>query len=84
MNPEFAADFDALVAKLAELTTGDTSPEMIDKIKIWAIYNHIHKSMPALAAHWSQAHPGARAEVRKLFEEIRDKNRALRKSDGEE
>ncbi|KIL35612.1 hypothetical protein SD70_32090 [Gordoniibacillus kamchatkensis] len=84
MNPEFTNDFDALVAKLAELTTGDASPEMMEKIKIWAIYNHIHKTMPALASHWGQSHPAARAEVRKLFEEVRDKNRALRKSDGEE
>jgi hypothetical protein len=79
MNPEFAAQFDALVEKLAELTTGDTSPDMLDKIKVWAIYNHIHKSMPALASHWSQSHPEARAEVRRIFEEVRDKNQALRK-----
>jgi hypothetical protein len=79
MNQEFATQFESLVEKLAELTTGDTSPDMLDKIKVWAIYNHIHKSMPALASHWSQTHPEARGEVRRIFEEVRDKNQALRK-----
>ncbi|MFC0211250.1 DUF2573 family protein [Paenibacillus chartarius] len=80
MNSEFHTQFHALVEKLAELTTGDTSEDMIEKIKVWAIYNHIHKTMPALASHWSQSHPEARAEVRALFEEIRDKNQALRQA----
>jgi hypothetical protein len=85
MNPsQLSADFDtqfhALVEKLAELVTGDTSQDMIEKIKVWAIYNHIHKSMPALASHWSQTHPEARAAIRTLFEEIRDKNQALKAS----
>lgn len=76
----FDTEFQALVEKLAELVTGDTSPEMQGKIKVWAIYNHIHKSMPALASHWSQSHPEARAEIRSIFEEIRDKNQSLKAS----
>lgn len=80
-NPSsFNIEFQSLVEKLAELVTGDTSPDMLEKIKVWAIYNHIHKSMPALASHWSQTHPEARAFIRGLFEEIRDKNQTLKAS----
>lgn len=78
MNSEFEKQFEALLEKMAELVTGDSSPEMVAKIKIWAIYNHIHKSMPALSSHWSQNHPEGRAEIRGIFEEIRDLNQALK------
>ena len=71
MNTDFENDFNTLVAKTAELITGDTSPEMIEKIKIWAFFNHVHKALPALASHWNQSHPEGKAEVRRIFEEIR-------------
>ncbi|WP_127579500.1 DUF2573 family protein [Paenibacillus koleovorans] len=78
MNPVFDQEFDALVEKFAELVTGKSNTEMVDKIIKWSIYNHIHKSMPALTAHWGQTHPEAKREVRLLFEEIRDLNQAQR------
>ncbi|TDF97523.1 DUF2573 family protein [Paenibacillus piri] len=78
MNPEFAKEFDALVEKFAELLTGDSSPETVEKIKVWSIYNHIHRTMPALASHWNQSHPESRAVIRGLYEEVRDLNLALK------
>jgi hypothetical protein len=78
MNSEFEKQFEVLLEKLAELVTGDSSPEMVAKVKIWAIYNHIHKSMPNLTGHWSQNHPEGRAEIRGIFEEIRNLNQALK------
>jgi hypothetical protein len=78
MNPQFSSEFDALVEKFAELLTGSHSPETVEKIKIWSIYNHIHKTMPALASHWNQAHPEARAVIRSLYEEVRALNLALK------
>ncbi|TBL81822.1 DUF2573 family protein [Paenibacillus thalictri] len=78
MNPQLEQPFEALVEKFAELLTGDASPEMVEKIKIWAIYNHIHKTMPALASHWNQNHPQGKAEIRQLFEEVRDLNIKLK------
>ncbi|UJF32146.1 DUF2573 family protein [Paenibacillus hexagrammi] len=78
MNTEFEKQFEALLEKTAELITGDSSPEMIEKVKIWAIYNHIHKSLPALASHWNQNHSEGKAEVRRIFEEIREKNQAMK------
>ncbi|RKN85195.1 YusU family protein [Paenibacillus ginsengarvi] len=78
MNPAFDRDFEALVQKFAELLTGQTTPETVEQVKKWAIYNHIHKTMPALASHWNQTHPEAKQEVRKLFEEIKALNEAHR------
>ncbi|WNR45701.1 DUF2573 family protein [Paenibacillus roseipurpureus] len=76
MSSNFENEFNTLVAKTAELITGDTSPEMIEKIKVWAFYNHVHKALPALASHWNQSHPESKAEMRRIFEEIRALNQA--------
>jgi hypothetical protein len=78
MYPEFERDFHALLEKTADLLTGDSSPEMTEKVKIWAIYQHLHKAMPALTGHWNQVHPEGKAEIRGIFEEIRDLNQALK------
>ncbi|GIP41263.1 hypothetical protein J31TS4_45430 [Paenibacillus sp. J31TS4] len=77
MNPSFDEQFQGLLEKYCELITGSNDPEMIEKIKIWSIYNHIHKSMPALTSHWNQSHPDSKADIRKLFEEVRDLNQKL-------
>lgn len=61
MNSRFTEEFDGLVEKFSELVTGDASPEMVEKIKVWSIYNHIHKTMPALTSHWNQLHPEGKA-----------------------
>jgi hypothetical protein len=85
MNSELLAEFDGLVEKFAELLTGSDSAEMVEKIKIWSIYNHIHKTMPALASHWNQSHPEGKAAIRSLYEEVRKLNMELKaKHQGEE
>jgi hypothetical protein len=80
MNPNFNHEFDSLVEKFSELLAGEASPELVEKVKIWSMYNHIHKTMPALTKHWNQEHPEAKADIRSLFEEIRDLNRAHREA----
>ncbi|MEK8127766.1 DUF2573 family protein [Paenibacillus filicis] len=80
MNPNFTTEFNALVEKFSELLTGDASEEMVEKIKIWSLYNHIHKTMPALASHWNQNHPESRADIRSLYEEVRELNQKLRET----
>ncbi|WP_372814391.1 DUF2573 family protein [Paenibacillus sp.] len=80
MNARFTTEFDALLEKFAELLTGDASPEMVEKIKIWSIYNHIHKTMPALASHWNQNHPESKADIRALYEEVRNLNQKLKEA----
>lgn len=78
MNPVFDREFEALVDKFTELLTGQTDRATVEKVKKWALYNHIHKSMPALASHWNQSHPEAKREIRKLFEDIKSLNEAQR------
>ncbi|MDF2720515.1 MAG: hypothetical protein K0Q59_190 [Paenibacillus sp.] len=78
MNPGFDQAFESLVQTFAERLTGKSDAQTVEKVKQWAIYNHIHKSMPALASHWNQTHPEAKAEVRKLFEEIKSMHEAHR------
>mgnify|MGYP001477464667 CR=1 FL=1 len=80
MNSRFTSEFDALCEKFAELLTGDASPEMVEKIKVWSIYSHIHKPMPALASHWNQTHPEGKADIRGLYEEVRALNLKLKQA----
>ncbi|MFE5320363.1 DUF2573 family protein [Paenibacillus sp. NPDC056579] len=78
MNPQVQSEFEALVEKFTELLTGHSSPEMVEKIKMWSVYSHIHRSMPALTSHWNQAHPEGKAAIRELFEEVRSLNLELK------
>jgi hypothetical protein len=78
INDPFRNSFEALLEKYAELLIGDTSPEAVDKVRYWALFGHIHKTMPALVSHWNATHPEEKAAVRELFEEIRDKGRIHR------
>ncbi len=80
MNSQFDEEFEALVVKFAELLTGETSEDVIQKVKYWTLYNHIHKTMPALTSHWNQEHPESKTDVRTLFEEIRELNSKHRAS----
>ena len=71
-------DFEALCETYTELLIGDTSPEAVNKIKMWAVYNQIHKTMPALASHWNKEHTDSKTQMRELFEEVRALNEAHR------
>ena len=71
MNNQFDTEFEALLETFSTMLIGTDTPEMVEKIKIWSIYNHIHKTMPALASHWNQEHPESRAVIRGLFQEVR-------------
>jgi hypothetical protein len=82
MSSNLNLSFDALVEKYAEFLTGDGSPEMIEKIKCWAVYQHISKTMPPLTKHWGEMHPAARAEMRELFTEIKRLNEHLKAQRG--
>ncbi|WP_199620452.1 DUF2573 family protein [Paenibacillus alkalitolerans] len=80
INDNFRQAFDALLEKYAELLIGDNSPEAAEKVRYWALFNHIHKTMPALTSHWNSVHPEQKTAVRELFEEIRDKGRLHREA----
>ena len=68
-------DFDVLFTKYTELLLGDSDPERKDKVMKWALYSHIAKSMPALVQHWNREFPEAKAEIKQLNEEHRQKTK---------
>lgn len=78
MEQSFREDFEGLIEKYAELLTGQSSKETVEKVKFWALFQQIHKTMPTLVNHWNHAHPEEKAEIRKLFEEIKQLNEAHR------
>jgi hypothetical protein len=78
MENSFIDQFDGLLEKYTELLIGEATPEQVEKIKVWALYNQMHKTMPNLTQHWTAAHPEAKAAVRALFEEVKQLNEAHR------
>jgi hypothetical protein len=76
----FDEQFESLVKKYGELLVGDGSPEMIEKIKIWAVYQQIARTMPPLTKHWGDMHPEGRKVIREWFEEIKQLNEQLKET----
>ncbi|MFJ5713777.1 DUF2573 family protein [Neobacillus sp. NPDC093127] len=80
MEKMFADQFEALLEKYSELLVGEASDETNEKVKAWALYSHIAKSMPALINHWSALYPEAREEMKHMIHEIKQLNEQHRKS----
>lgn len=75
MNQDkFKLEFDALIEKYCEFLTGNSNPDLIEKIKVMIIYNYISKAMPPLTNHWNQMHPDAKEEVKLIFTELKRLN----------
>ncbi|RHW39023.1 DUF2573 family protein [Neobacillus notoginsengisoli] len=73
-----AMQFEALLEKYAELLTGTSEKNITDKVKMYALYTHIAKTMPALAKHWNALYPEAKGEIMGLMTEIKQLNEAHR------
>ncbi|WP_409295218.1 DUF2573 family protein [Peribacillus sp. SCS-26] len=71
---EFEGQLDALLAKYTELLLGSDDQDLQEKVKAWALYTHISKSMPALARHWNELYPEGKAEMISLISEIKERN----------
>ncbi|WP_042461799.1 DUF2573 family protein [Neobacillus dielmonensis] len=71
MEDQFVEQFEALLEKYSELLVGKADKETVQKVKAWALYTHIAKTMPALISHWSALYPDARAEMKELIQEIK-------------
>jgi hypothetical protein len=78
VNKAFVQQFEALMSKYSELLVGEAGEEVKEKVTMWALYSHIAKSMPALAKHWNEMYPDAKAEMKKVMEEIKELNEAHR------
>jgi hypothetical protein len=74
VNKIFVQQFEALMSKYSELLVGESTDEVLEKVKMWALYSHIAKSMPALAKHWNELYPDAKAEMKLVMEEIKQLN----------
>jgi hypothetical protein len=68
------------MTKYSELLVGESSDEVNEKVKMWALYSHVAKSMPALAKHWNELYPDAKAEMKQVMEEIKELNEKHRAS----
>ncbi|MFB1082374.1 DUF2573 family protein [Jeotgalibacillus sp. JSM ZJ347] len=75
---------DAMAEKYAELLTGDTSEQSIEEIKMYVLYNHISKTMPALARHWNSLYPEGKEEMKRIVRDIQKKNKSVRAENKEE
>jgi hypothetical protein len=74
MNQTFLEQFEALLEKYTELLLGKSDAELKEKVKVWALYSHIAKSMPALAKHWNERYPEAKEQMKQLIAEIKQLN----------
>jgi hypothetical protein len=80
MEKEFLQQFDSLVEKYSELLVGDSQEVVKEKVKIYSLYSHIAKSMPALAKHWNGLYPEAKNEIIEIMNEVKSLNEKHRKS----
>jgi hypothetical protein len=80
MEKVFAQQFEALLDKYSDLLVGESSEETKEKVKVWALYSHIAKSMPALAKHWNGLYPEAMQEMKEIINEIKLLNEQYRQT----
>ncbi|MGG1676907.1 DUF2573 family protein [Neobacillus sp. NRS-1170] len=80
MEKVFVQQFEALLEKYSELLVGEAAEETKEKVKAWALYTHIAKSMPALAKHWNELYPEAKEEMKQIINEIKKMNEEHRNS----
>ncbi|MGP3610291.1 DUF2573 family protein [Anoxybacteroides rupiense] len=74
MHESFTEQFEALIDKYTELLLGQSNHELKEKVKVWILYSHIAKSMPALGQHWNQLYPDAKEQVKVMIQEIKHLN----------
>lgn len=73
---------DGLVEKYTELLLGETNEELKEKVKAWALYTYISKSMPPLVKHWNETYPDAKEGMKQLIHEIKELNDKHRSKKG--
>ncbi|MBD8071482.1 YusU family protein [Bacillus sp. PS06] len=71
MDQKLKEQFDGLLEKYTELMVGESNPELIQKVQMWALYSHIAKSMPPLAKHWNETYPDAKDGMKEIIAEIK-------------
>lgn len=74
MEQKFVEQFEGLLEKYTELMVGENTPDLKQKVQMWALYTHIAKSMPALAKHWNETYPDAKDHMKELIGDIKKLN----------
>jgi hypothetical protein len=80
MEKEFLQQFDALLEKYSDLLVGTSDDAVKEKVKFYALYSHIAKTMPALAKHWNGMYPEAKNRIIEIMNEVKVLNEQHRKS----
>lgn len=80
MDQEFLQQFEALLEKYSELLVGDSTDLVKEKVKIYSLYSHIAKTMPALTKHWNGLYPDAKDQVVAIMNDVKTLNEQYRKS----
>ncbi len=76
--------FEGLIDKYTELLLGEATDELKEKVKMWALYLHISKSMPPLAKHWNATYPKSKNELKEIINEIKKLNERYREENKKE
>lgn len=84
MDQKLIDQLDGLLEKYTELLLGEASDELKEKVKMWALYTHISKSMPPLAKHWNSTYPEAKENLKTIIGEIKELNEKHRETKKQE
>lgn len=84
MDTKLVEQFDGLLEKYTELLLGEATEELKEKVRMWALYTQISKSMPPLAKHWNATYPDAKDSLKELISEIKQLNQQHRESQNKE
>jgi hypothetical protein len=80
MEKEFMEQFEALLEKYSELLVGTSDDPTKEKVRLYSLYSHIAKTMPALAKHWNGMYPDAKNQIVEIMNEVKALNEQHRKS----
>ncbi len=78
MDEKLVQQVDGLLEKYTELMVGESTPELKEKVKMWALYTHMAKSMPPMVKHWNETYPDAKEGMKELIGEIKELNQQHR------
>ncbi|MGG1574127.1 YusU family protein [Fictibacillus sp. NRS-1165] len=82
MEQQIREQFDGLLEKYTELLLGDSDEDKKEKVKMWALYTYIAKSMPALVKHWNESYPEGKEGIKEIISEIKQLNDQQRQKSG--
>ncbi|SDM96479.1 Protein of unknown function [Fictibacillus solisalsi] len=82
MEQQLQEQFESLLEKYTELLLGESDDDKKEKVKMWALYSYISKTMPALAKHWNEKYPEGKQGIKEVVSEIKQLNEKHRRNSG--